>query len=339
MPRVVVVLFGFHTRIRKVIDLHVQIYFPARRLHHARQFQHSKLFSELVEHAAFAGARRLQTGKLYAADRIADVQIPARLSTFSVHRQRMSHRRLRTETVEHRTEDFIVVKAVDESFIQRNFVGHGSIHHALIEIGGAQPPDLTGEHDVMAVVHLGQMIERTRLLGKRQHILAAVVLHRQKALFDIDIGRTILPHGAQFDQVAIGTELPHGEQKIERADYIIYLSKDRVLAVDHRIGSGALFRKMDHGVRRVSAHQRRHEIVVGDISGKKLDGLPGQLPPGPKSFGHRPDRRQSLHAQFIIPLAPRKVIGNYNLVSLSGKIKGRSPSAVTVSAQHTELHN
>ena len=54
----------------------------------------------------------------------------------------MAHGGLRAEAIEHGAENFVVIETVDEGFIQRHFVGHGSVHHALIEIGGAQPPDL-----------------------------------------------------------------------------------------------------------------------------------------------------------------------------------------------------
>ena len=102
---------------------------------------------------------------------------------------------------------FVVIEAVDQGFVERRFVGHGAVHHALVQIGGAQAPDLAGEHDVVAVVHLGEVVERAGLLGKRQHVFAAVMLDGDIALFDIDIGRAVFAHRPEFHQVAVRLEL------------------------------------------------------------------------------------------------------------------------------------
>ena len=53
------------------------------------------------------------------------------------------------------------------------------------------------------------------------------------ALFDIDIRSPVFTHGAEFDQVTIGPEFAQGEKQVQGSDYIIYLSKHRMLAVDH----------------------------------------------------------------------------------------------------------
>ena len=106
---------------------------------------------------------------------------------------------------------------------------------------------------------------------------------------------------------------------------------------------------MEYGAARCSAkcttapganclHHRGHEIVVGDIAGKELDIFPGNPLPGAQPLGHRAYRRQGLDAQLVIPLAPRKVIGNGNLVASLRKIQRRRPATVTVSAQHANLH-
>ena len=162
----------------------------------------------------------------------------------------MSRGGLRAETVEHGAEDLVVIEAVDQGLVQRHFLGHRAVHHALVEIGGAQPPDLAREHDVVAVVHLGEVIEGARLLGERQHVLAAVMLDGDVAFFDIDIGSAVLAHRPQLHQVAVGPELPQREQQVQRSDHVVDLREDRVLAVDHGIRRGALFGEVHHRVRR-----------------------------------------------------------------------------------------
>ena len=68
------------------------------------------------------------------------------------------------------------------------------------------------------------------------------------ALFDVDVGRAVLAHGAQLDQVAVGGELADGEEHVEGADDVVDLGEDGVLAVDHRVGRGALLGEVHDGV-------------------------------------------------------------------------------------------
>ena len=100
------------------------------------------------------------------------------------------------------------------------------------------------------------------------------------AFFDIDVGRAVLAHGAELDQVAIGLELPDREQQIQRAHHIVDLGEDGVFAVDHRIRRRALFGKMDHRVRLERLRWWKQKIVVGHVPDKELDGLAGELLPG-----------------------------------------------------------
>ena len=225
------------------------------------------------------GIGRIQAGDLDAANGIADIQEPARLPALSVYRQRMSRRGLDAEAVQHRSKDVVVIETVDQRFVQHHFVGHGAIHHSLIQIGGAQPPDLAGEHHVVAVVHLGEVIERARLFGIRQHVRPAVVLDADVAFFNIDIRRAVFAHGAELHQVAIGPEFLKRKQEVQRSHHIVHLSEHRMFAVDHRIRSGALLGKVNHRIRLEVFDHARQEIVVVDIADKHLDGLPSELLP------------------------------------------------------------
>src|SRR5271155_2684149 len=102
------------------------------------------------------------------------------------------------EAIEDGAENFVVIETIDERFIERDFVGDGAVHHALIQIGGAQAPDFASEHDVVAVVNFGEVVERAGLLGKRKNILAAIVFDRNVAFFDVNVRRAVLAHGASF---------------------------------------------------------------------------------------------------------------------------------------------
>ena len=235
----------------------------------------------------------------------------------------MPHGGLRAEAIEHRSEDLIVIEAVDERFIQRHFLGHGSVHHALVEIGGAQPPDLAREHDVVAVMHLGEVVEGAGLLRKRQHVLAAVMFDSDVAFFDIDIGSAVFSHGPEFDQVAIGPELPQREQQVEGPDHVVDLGKYRMFAVDHRIRSGPLLGKVHHGVRRKRSDHRGNELIVGNIAGQEFDVLAGDLFPGAKPFGHRPDRASTSARPARDPTGAAQSCRQWRPDGLSSKDTGR----------------
>ena len=50
-----------------------------------------------------------------------------------------------------------------------------------------------------------------------------------------------------FTKWQSGTEFAHGEEQVQRAHDIVHLREHRVLAVDHRIRSGALLGKVHDG--------------------------------------------------------------------------------------------
>src|SRR5580658_5365108 len=158
----------------------------------------------------------------------------------------MSDDGFNAEAIEDGAENFVVIKTIDERFIESDFVGDGAVHHALIQIGGAQTPDFAGEHDVVAVVHFGEVVEGAGLLGKWKEVLAAVMFDRDVAFFDVNVRRAVFAHGAKFHEVAIGLQFAQGEKKIQGADYIVDLGVDGVAAVNHRVGGGALFGEMDY---------------------------------------------------------------------------------------------
>src|SRR6202041_506886 len=144
--------------------------------------QHGKLLSELVEDAELAALGRVQADQFDTAHRVADVEEAPGLTAFAVYRQGAANGCLGAETVEHGAEDLVVVEAVDQGFVHQNFVSDRAIDNPLIEVGGAKPPNLAGEHDVVAVVDLGEVIKRARLFGEWERVLAAVVLDGEKTL-------------------------------------------------------------------------------------------------------------------------------------------------------------
>src|ERR1700691_1510144 len=159
----------------------------------------------------------MRAGDLDTADGVANVQEAASLAAFSVHGKRMPHGGLRTEAVQHRAENFVVVEPVDQRFVESRFVRDRAVYNSLVPVGGAQLPGATTKHDVVAVVYLREMVERAGLLRVREYVLAAVVLDLDISLFDVNIRRSIFAHRAELDEMAIMMELAEREEQVERA--------------------------------------------------------------------------------------------------------------------------
>src|SRR3984893_10202027 len=240
---------GLDARIGQVIDFDLQSHLFARCFNHMRDIQNRKTLGKLVKHAALAGLRRVQTRELNTADSIANVKKTACLSSTTVDGERRSDRRLNAEAVQNRYKYLIVIKAIDQGLVERHFVRDGSIHDALVEIGSAQSPCAAGEHNVVTVVYLRKVIERTGLPGIRKDVFSPFVFDPDGTLFDVKVGCAGLSHGPELDQMTLWPELSQGEQQVERPDDIVHLSKDSVFAVDHRVGRRTLLCKMNHGVR------------------------------------------------------------------------------------------
>src|SRR5208282_1084643 len=234
------------------------------------------------------------------------------------------------EAIEDGGENVVVIETIDERFVEGDFVGDGAVHHTLVQIGGAQTPDFAGEHDVVAVVHFGEVVEGAGLLGKWQNVLAAIVFDGDVAFFDVNVRSAVFAHGAEFDQVAIGLQFAEGEKQIQRADYVVDLGVDGVAAVNHGVGGGALFGEVDDGLGFETLDEVAEEFVVSDVADVGFDGAAGEAVPGAETVGEGPDGSESLRAQLVVPLAADEVVHDSDLVHLLRQVEGRGPTAVSV---------
>src|SRR4029077_20483483 len=139
------------------------------------------------------------------------------------------------------------------------------------------------------------------LLREGKYILTAVVFDGDVALFDINIGRAVLAHGSQLDEVTVRQEFADGEKHVQCSDDVVDLAEYGMLPVDHRIGSRALFREMDHRFRLEGIQRRSEKIVLGNVTNELLDGLACQVLPDPDAVRQRTNRGQRLRAKFVVP--------------------------------------
>ena len=101
--------------------------------------------------------------------------------------------------------------------------------------------------------------------------------------------------------MAFGPNLAQGKEQVQRADNVVHLRADCVLAVDHRIGRGALFSEVNHRLRLEFLDRGGKKVIIGNIADKQLHRLAGELLPCPQPFGKGANRGQSLDSQFVVP--------------------------------------
>src|SRR5882672_11514438 len=125
---VVVVLLGLDARVGNVIDLDGNSNFPCSSFYKMGQIQDRELLCKLVVDPAFVLGSRVVASEFDASHRITNIEEAARLPALAVDGEGLSDGCLDAETIQDGAEDIVVVETIDERFIQRNFVGHGSVN-------------------------------------------------------------------------------------------------------------------------------------------------------------------------------------------------------------------
>jgi hypothetical protein len=128
-----------------------------------------------------------------------------------------------------------------------------------------------------------------------------------------------------------GCNSRRAKRKIQRADDVVHLCVDGVAAVDHGVGSGALFGEVDDCFWFETFDHVAEEFVVGDVAYVGFDRQAGEAVPGAEAVRERADGSEGLGAQLVIPLAADKVVHDGDFMALLGQIKGRGPTAISVS--------
>src|SRR5436309_3157970 len=335
---IVIVLLGLNARIGNVIDLHRHAKFVCGRFHYPGQVENGELFGELVVNPALAFGGRVMTGNLDTSHGVSNVEEAARLPALAVDSERLADGCLHAETVEDGAEHVVIVEAIDQRFVERGFVRHRSVNHALIEVCGSNAPNLAGKHNVVAVVYFREVIKGPWLLREGNHILAAVMFDGDVAFFDVDVGRAVFAHGPQLDEMTIRQKLTDGKQDVQSPYNVIDLGENSMLAVNHRIGSGALLREVNYRLRFEGLECRNQKIVIGNIADEQLDGLTRSVLPDPDTVRQRTNRSQRLCAKFMVPKAPQKVINDGDRMAPLRQIESCGPTAVPVPTEHSNLH-
>jgi error-prone DNA polymerase len=331
----VVMLGCLHPGVLQVLDRHLAGVGAGDRLGDLGDGQG---LGHLVEHAELAAVRRVLAGELNTPDRVPDVDQATGLAARAVHGERVADHRLDHEPVQHRAEHRVVIEPGRQPVVPAGLLGLLAVDHALVQVGGPQVPDPAGELDVVRVVHLGQVVERAGSLGIHDAVPAPVVLDVQPAFLDVDVRRTVLAHRAELDQVDLRVGLRDRVQQVERAQDVVRLGVDRMVAVDHGVGRGALLREVHHRVRAEIADHAVGEYRIDQIADVAADFLASEFPPGRDPRAQRLDRHEAVGAEFVVVMPAREVVGDRDLVAVLRQVQGRRPAEVPVPAQYQDLH-
>lgn len=159
-----------------------------------------------------------------------------------------------------------------------------------------------------------------------------------KAFFDIDIGGAVFAHGAELDKVAGGGKFFDGIEDVERADDVVSLGEDGVLAVDHGIGRGTLLGEVDDGLRLEVTEDGGQRVIIRGIANAKLHLPAGDVAPRRHALMQRIDGGQAVEAAFEVEIPARQVIEDEDIVSLIGQIECLRPAKIAVTAQYQNTH-
>ncbi len=243
---------------------------------------------------------------------------------------------LDAEPVENGAEHAVVVETRGQVRVEVRLARLLPVDDALVQIGGPQSPDPTGELDVVAVVDLGQVVEGPRLLRVGQGVGPALVGDLDETLFDIDVGCSVLTHGAELDQMDRRVVLGDGVQEVERAHHVIDLCVHGVLTVDHRIGRRTLFGEMHDGFGLETGEDAVDEDGIGQVTDERLQPEPRHLFPDPHPVLELTDGDETVHPHLMVVLTPDEVVDYTDVVSATRQVQRRRPSQVPVTAEHED---
>ncbi len=278
----------------------------------------------------------VEQSELHTGQGVSDVEHAPGLAPLAVHREGVAHHGLDAEAVEHGPEHGVVVEARGQVGVHGGLVGLLAVDHALVEVRGPQAPDATGEVHVVAVVHLGQVVEGPGLLGIGQHVGAALVGDLDEALFDVDVGGAVLPHGPELHEVDRRVTLGDGVEQVERAHHVVDLGVDGMGPVDHGVGRAALLGEVDDGLGLEALEQGLAEAVVGEIAHEGLDAQPRHLGPAPHPVLEMGDGDEAVHPHLEVVLAPAEVVDHAHVMAPPRQMQRRRPPQVPVAPQHED---
>ena len=121
-------------------------------------------------------------------------------------------------------------------------------------------------------MHLAEMVERAGLLRVGKDVLAALVFDLDEALFDVDVRRAVLSHGAELHEVGRRGVLAHRPKNVQGSCNVIHLGHDAAALVDHGERGRGLLTEMDNGLGLEVAQHVADKVVFAQIADQQRNG-------------------------------------------------------------------
>jgi len=218
------------------------------------------------------------------------------------------------------------VEARSKARVELGFVRLDAVDDALVQVRRAQLPRPAGEQDIVAVVNLGEVIDRTGLLRIRQHVLSLLVLDLEEALFDVNVGRAVFAHRAQLDEMAVRRAFAQRPEDVECPRQVVDLREHGAVVVDHGIRRGGLLAVVDDGFRTEGFKDVLHGGVVTQVADVEVDRAARCLFPHLHAVVQRGDGDQRLDVQLHFPTALSEVVYHTDGVAARREIHRRRPA-------------
>ena len=120
--------------------------------------------------------------------------------------------------------------------------------------------------DVVRIVHLREVVDRSWQLGERKVVRPAVVTDLDEPLLDVDVRCPVLAHRAEFHEMSLRGEVADRVEHMEGSDDVVRLREDRMLAVLHRVGGARHLAVMHDGLRPESFEHPLHDVPVRQVT-------------------------------------------------------------------------
>ena len=164
------------------------------------------------------------------------------------------------------------------------------------------------------------------------------VLDVEPAFFDVDIGRAVLAHGAQLDDMAIGRVLHDRPDQVHGRIEIVVEREAGLTVANHGVGRRRLFRIVNHRIRPEIQEDPFQRAVVGHIADFHADLMAAQRVEGCHPIVQIRRGNEGFRLGLLRNCAAQVVVDDIDVMTFGGKVHGRRPAQVAVPAQNQDSH-
>src|ERR1019366_8792076 len=154
-----------------------------------------------------------------------------------------------------------------------------------------------------------------------------------------DVGRPVLAHGPELDEVDRRVDVHDRVEDVQRVDHVVVLRVDGVLLVDHRVRRGPLLSEVHDRLGAERLDDTVGEVRVHEVAGPAGELLARDLLPDLDPALQLGNGDERVDSHLVVVLAAREVVHDAHLVALVGQVQGGRPTEVAVSSEDEDAHS